>query len=102
MTFLQVVLLLLVFIPLVMLWGFALVDLFKREEINGGAKALWAIAIVFLPILGMFVYFATRPSLDQEASTVLEGLERLSELHDQGKLSDEEFEAQKAILLGQG
>lgn len=34
------------------------------------------------------------------SGSALSDLERLSKLHDQGKLSDEEFEAQKARLLG--
>jgi len=38
--------------------------------------------------------------LPQAGESALSDLERLSKLHDQGKLSDEEFEAQKAKLLG--
>lgn len=37
---------------------------------------------------------------EPSSGSALSDLERLSRLHDQGKLSDEEFEAQKARLLG--
>ncbi|HEU4895254.1 MAG TPA: PH domain-containing protein [Acidimicrobiia bacterium] len=40
-----------------------------------------------------------RPASSSDDSTVAQ-LERLSRLHDQGKLSDAEFEAEKAKLLG--
>jgi uncharacterized membrane protein YdbT with pleckstrin-like domain len=40
------------------------------------------------------------PSIDEDDS--LSRLERLSRLHDQGKLSDAEFEAEKTKLLGGG
>jgi uncharacterized membrane protein YdbT with pleckstrin-like domain len=41
-------------------------------------------------------------SAGMSSGSALSDLERLSRLHDQGKLSDEEFEAQKARLLGGG
>jgi hypothetical protein len=51
-----------VFIPLLMLWVFALVDLFGRHDLGGFAKVLWLLAIIFLPILGVLVYFVARPT----------------------------------------
>ena len=112
MGFWQVFFILLIFIPLVMLWVFALVDLFQRDDLSGWAKALWAIAIVLFPLLGLLIYFITRPpSPAEEAAAeryrpaetggnVPDQLEKLAQLHDQGVLTDEEFEQQKAKLLG--
>jgi hypothetical protein len=51
-----------IYIPLITLWCFTLIDLFRRYDLSGVAKILWAFAIVFLPLIGMFVYFASRPS----------------------------------------
>jgi len=57
----QLIFVLLIYIPIVLLWLFALVDLAGRRDLSGLAKGLWAVAIVFLPLIGMFVYFATTP-----------------------------------------
>jgi hypothetical protein len=51
-----------IYIPLITLWCFTLIDLFRRPDLNGVGKILWAFAIVFLPLIGMLVYFFTRPS----------------------------------------
>jgi hypothetical protein len=67
MSFWQLIFVLLIYIPLVLLWLFALVDLARRQDLSGLAKGLWAVAIVFLPLIGMIVYFATSP--DQVAPT---------------------------------
>ena len=48
----------------VVLWTF--VDNFRRRDHSGWAKALWAIFILFMPILGVFVYLIARPA-DVEA-----------------------------------
>ena len=35
----------------------ALVSVLRNPDISSGSKAIWAVAIVFLPILGAIVYF---------------------------------------------
>ena len=35
-------------------------DLFRDHETSGGAKAAWAIFVIFLPYLGVFVYLLAR------------------------------------------
>jgi hypothetical protein len=50
-----------IFIPLMVIWLFAIVDLFGRADIGGFGKALWLLAILFLPILGTLMYYAFRP-----------------------------------------
>ena len=42
-------------IPIMMLWGFALVDLFRRSDIRW-RKVVWLLAIIFVPILGSLAY----------------------------------------------
>jgi hypothetical protein len=116
MSFWELMMTLLIVVPLILLWVFTLIDIFKRENLSGAAKALWAIAILFLPLIGMVVYFVTRPpdpldkpepnetsnttSADDRPTTTADQLNQLSSLHDSGKLSDEEFAASKADLLG--
>lgn len=50
--------------PLVMLWAFALVDLFIRKDI-GMAKVIWLIAIIVIPIFGAVIYLLVRPSEEE-------------------------------------
>jgi hypothetical protein len=57
-----------IIIPLVLLWVFALLDLFMRRDIRW-RKVLWLLFIVFVPILGSIVYLLVRPDLP-EVTTV--------------------------------
>ncbi|MEA3510395.1 MAG: SHOCT domain-containing protein [Actinomycetota bacterium] len=121
MTFWQVFLTLMIFVPLIMLWVFTLVDLFQRPDLSGIAKALWAIAIVLLPLIGMLIYFILRdsdvstgddrpispPSAPSDpngpppgAADVADQLERLADLRDKSILTDDEFQREKDKLLG--
>jgi len=59
-SFLQAFFIALIFIPLIMLWVFALADLFRRDDLGGGWKVLWLFAIIVLPIIGVIIYFFTR------------------------------------------
>ncbi len=59
-------LVLFLFIPLLLIWLFAIVDLFGRHDIGGFAKVLWLLAILFLPILGTLVYYLARPVAPSE------------------------------------
>jgi hypothetical protein len=56
----QLILLLLPVIALELaLLGLAIRDLLKDERhVRGGSKALWALVIVFISLLGPIVYFA--------------------------------------------
>ncbi len=101
--------LLAIWVPLIMLWGFALVDLFRRD-MSGVAKALWAIAIVLLPVLGIILYFALREgrnnqyavtSPDQTGpdSDTAGTIARLHDLNQRGILDDAEFAKYKTYLV---
>jgi hypothetical protein len=43
------------------LWGFALVELLRSGS-HGWVKAVWALAIVCLPIVGPMAYLLTAPT----------------------------------------
>jgi hypothetical protein len=112
--------LLLIYIPLILIWGFAVFDVFRRDDLSGGLKALWLVCIVFVPFFGTLIYLlfrrpgATpeeRAAIDDASrdfvaryspSSTAEQLSVLADLHDRGKLSDEEFATEKSRLLAGG
>ncbi|MBB5871825.1 hypothetical protein F4553_005204 [Allocatelliglobosispora scoriae] len=118
MNFWDVFWLLLIFIPLLMIWGFALVDIFRRDDISGWMKALWIVAVILMPFLGTLIYLifrqpgATameRTQMDEASrdfvqkyapDNTAQQLSTLSDLHDRGKLTDDEFATEKARVLG--
>ena len=107
---------LLIMLPLICIWVFTLADIFARDDLSGWIKALWVLFVIFLPLLGMLIYFIVRPETARElavdkayyqggpqaalAADSLERIEKLAELRDKGDITQEEFERQKAKLLG--
>lgn len=101
MDFWEVFWLLLIFIPLLLIWAFAMVDIFRRDDIQGWVKALWMLCVILAPFLGTLVYLIFRPAgatPEERNSPTTVGLQLLSDLHDRGKLTNEEFAAEKARL----
>lgn len=101
---------------LFVIWFYLLIviftDLFSRD-MSGWAKAAWVIGIIIFPFLGILIYLITRPKpTDEEIAaaqrdqmtaagiSTADQLTQLSALHDQGKISDEEFAKAKKDLLG--
>ena len=98
-------------------------DIFRSHDMGGFAKFLWIAFVIVLPYLGVFVYLiarghkmsehaladaqaqdeAAKAYIRQAAGTSGSGvageLERLADLRDNGVISAEEFEAQKAKVL---
>ena len=68
-TFWDVFFILLIWVPLIMLWAFALVDIFQRDDIGGGSKALWVAVVILLPFFGTLIYLIARPSESVRART---------------------------------
>jgi hypothetical protein len=117
-TFWETFFLILIFLPLAMIWAFALIDIFRRDDIGGFSKALWVAAVILVPFFGTLIYLITRPAgatkeervmIDQASREFVaryspddtaSQLQVLAELHDRGKLTDEEFAAEKARVLG--
>jgi Phospholipase_D-nuclease N-terminal len=60
-TFWEVFFILLIVVPLLALWIYAFVDIFRRDDIGGGAKALWVVLVILLPYFGTLIYFFVKP-----------------------------------------
>jgi hypothetical protein len=48
----------------IFVWFLVAIRVFRREDIGAGGKALWIVAILVFPIVGLFIYFlwdAARP-----------------------------------------
>ncbi len=93
-----------------------------RSDMSGGAKAFWTIFVIIVPLLGVLIYLIAHGSdmqqrgmeqatAKQEAQRAYiqgvagsggssaEELEKLARLHEQGTLTDDEFQSQKAKVL---
>ncbi|MEV4411042.1 SHOCT domain-containing protein [Catellatospora sp. NPDC049609] len=117
MDFWDVFWLLLIFIPLLLIWGFAIVDIFRRDDLSGWLKALWIVIVILMPFLGTLIYLIfRRPGATPQERRAMDEASRefvakyaptdtaqqislLSDLHDRGKLTDAEFAAEKARVL---
>lgn len=117
MSFWNTFFLLLIYIPLIMIWAFALIDIFRRDDLHGTAKAVWLVVVILLPFIGTVIYLimrkpgatpeereaidaASREFVERTSpATTAEQLKTLADLHDRGKLSDSEFASEKARLL---
>jgi ABC-type multidrug transport system fused ATPase/permease subunit len=97
-------------------------DLFRDHELSGWWKAVWVLFLIFIPFLTALIYLIARGSgmreraLKEQAEarkalaeyaaetgaggTSADELTKLSALHDQGKLSDEEFQRAKQRIVG--
>jgi hypothetical protein len=62
----QWVLLIVFIIPVVILWGYAIVSLIGRRDLGIGGKLAWLIGILILPIIGSVLYFMLRPAPQQQ------------------------------------
>ena len=62
----QWILLLVFIIPVLLLWGYAIVSLIGRHDLGVGAKLVWLLAILLLPIIGSVLYFMLRPAPQEQ------------------------------------
>lgn len=108
------------------IWIWMLISIFGdifRSDMSGWGKAGWSIFIIVLPLLGVLIYLIVHGGKMQERSvraaqqmeqaqrdyiqsvagsgsaSTADELAKLAELKNQGVISDQEFEAQKAKLL---
>ena len=49
------------------LWIRAVIDVFRRGDLSGAAKAAWAIIMLLVPLIGLLLYYMLRPSDVQTA-----------------------------------
>jgi len=99
------------------------IDIFRSRDLSGGAKALWFVFVLFIPLVGVLVYLIVRGSSmheravhqvqqqDAEArryiqqaaaeapASTADQLTKLADLRDRGVISAEEFEREKAKVL---
>jgi hypothetical protein len=96
-----------------------LVDVFRRHDIGGFAKALWVIFVVIVPWLGVLIYLvvehegmrdrsmqqaqAQKAALDDYVRGAAGGsadeIAKAKELLDSGAITQQEFDALKAKAL---
>jgi hypothetical protein len=113
------------FLWVIWIWMLIVVfgDIFRSPDLSGWSKALWTIFVIVLPYLGVFVYLIARGGKMQEHAAqaasaqqaamreyvqnaagssgggAADELSKLAQLHDQGVLSDAEFQQAKARAL---
>ena len=112
-----------IFVFLIWFWLLIIIfgDIFRSRDMGGGAKALWVLFVIIFPFLGILVYLIARGGKMHERAeqaaqqqqqafdsyvketagggNSVDQLAKLADLKQQGVLTDEEFEAQKAKLL---
>jgi len=116
-------LILFVWISWLFIFFHVVIDIFRSHDMGGWMKAVWFLAVVLLPLLGVLIYVLVRGDsmrdrdvarakaqqddmaayVRQAAGTsgggVADELTKLSELKASGVISDDEFATQKAKLL---
>jgi hypothetical protein len=45
-----------------LIWVLALVDIVRRPDLRTSSKVLWALAVIFVPVVGALVYLVARPA----------------------------------------
>jgi hypothetical protein len=64
----------LIVIPLLLIWILTIVDLLRRHDLSGARKALWALVVLFVPVVGVIVYFVARPPQPIDLPATLDGV----------------------------
>ena len=86
-------------------------DIFRRNDLTGGWKAIWIILLVFLPFLGALIYIISRPKVTAQdvqmmtqadaavkaanAVSPADQIAKLNELKASGAITVPEYEALK-------
>jgi len=97
------------------IWAFITIfaDIFRRD-MSGWAKAGWIVLITLLPFVGILCYLISRPRVPMASwgatSTprssqrtpgygAADEIAKAAQLHDQGRISDDEYEQLKEQAL---
>jgi ABC-type multidrug transport system fused ATPase/permease subunit len=97
------------------------IDIFRSDDLSGGAKTLWFVLVLFFPLVGVLVYLIARGGTMQERSarqaqrqqeqirdyvqeaagspSSADQLAKLADLRDRGVITAEEFDREKAKIL---
>ena len=108
------------------LWFWVLItvfiDIFRSSDLSGWGKALWFLFVLIIPLIGVLVYLIVRGGSmhdrmvrqaqqdDQQfrdyvqdaagSASPADQLTKLADLRDRGVITQEEFDRQKAKVLG--
>ena len=97
-------------------------DIFRSHDLSGGAKALWFLFVLLIPLIGVLVYLIVRGGSMHERSVqqaqqtdqafreyvqsaaqgqggTADQLDKLVTLRDRGVITPAEFDQQKAKIL---
>jgi hypothetical protein len=107
----------------IMLLFWIILDIFRSDDLSGWGKAGWLVFVIILPLIGVLVYLIARgrsmgdrqarqaraqdeqfrayvkEAAGSNGTSQSDELAKLAGLHDQGVLSDQEFEQAKAKIL---
>jgi type VI protein secretion system component VasK len=104
----------------ILIWIFT--DIFRSRDLSGGAKALWVLFIIIIPLVGVLVYLIARGGKMHEhavqaqqqqdqafrayvqdaagtPASSADQLAKLADLRDRGVITPEEFEREKAKIM---
>jgi hypothetical protein len=97
-------------------------DIFRSDDMGGGAKMLWVLFVFIIPVIGILVYLLIRGGsmheraakqaqrqqqafdsyvADAAGTSPTDQLAKLADLKERGAITDAEFETQKAKVLAQ-
>ena len=112
-----------IFLWVIWIWIliYVFIDIFRSRDLSGGAKALWFIFVLFIPLIGVLVYLIVRGSSMHEravqqaqqqdrefrayvqdaasSGSSADQLAKLADLRDRGVISADEFAREKAKIL---
>jgi Short C-terminal domain/Phospholipase_D-nuclease N-terminal len=88
-------------------------DIFRRTDLSGWGKAGWLVLVCIFPFLGILVYMIARPTTETDKQMIglvqsrgqaasystADEITKLTQLHDKGALSDDEFDRLKAKAI---
>ena len=97
------------------------IDIFRSDDLSGWGKAGWVILVLVVPLIGVLIYLIARGHSMNErragdyrrqeeatqqyireaagSTSTADELTKLAGLRDNGTLTDDEYQAQKAKLL---
>ena len=86
-------------------------DIFRRNDLSGGAKAGWLLLLFVLPFLGILIYMIARPKMTAQDKEMMEQMQeaqrrasgysaadevaKLAKLRDSGEITAEQYEEMK-------
>ena len=97
--------LLILAVPLFVLWVWAIVDAIRRPDLPVVRRAIWAVALVAVPIVVLAVYLVVRPPRDRRVrpgddagAASAAALVDAAEANRRGDLSDDDYRTTVAQL----